>query len=245
MPIASYPIPCPMGPRPAWRDPQVTAIHATLTRMGNAPRRHAEEALRDSEERFRRIAGMTTGEWIREQGAGCRRAATSSATAPSRASSGRVRTKWSGTTIPISFPTNRDFTTMRPGRKYIWAQDKPGELWENWSAREIVDDRARHQNPFAISCSETTRGSTTGPYHSYTRTVNIRAASVILELVWVLQVNDCTRAEIVKGLQALFGLPNFKPMASDEIARGLIWFDAGMDFGDAVHLDIMTSAERG
>jgi hypothetical protein len=30
--------------------------------------------------------------------------------------------------------------------------------------------------------------------------------SVILELVWVRQVNDCTRAEIVKGLRALFGL---------------------------------------
>lgn len=36
--------------------------------------------------------------------------------------------------------------------------------------------------------------------------------SVLLELVWVLQVNDCTRDEIVKGLRALFGLPNFKPM---------------------------------
>jgi hypothetical protein len=56
--------------------------------------------------------------------------------------------------------------------------------------------------------------------------------SVILELAWALQVNDCTRAEIVKGLRALFGLPNFKPMALDEIDRALIWFDAGMEFGD-------------
>jgi hypothetical protein len=49
----------------------------------------------------------------------------------------------------------------------------------------------------------------------------------------VLHVNDCTRAEIVKGLRALFGLPNFKPMGLDEIARAVSWFDAGMDFGDA------------
>jgi predicted nucleic-acid-binding protein len=67
--------------------------------------------------------------------------------------------------------------------------------------------------------------------------------SVILELVWVLQVNDCTRAEIVKGLRALFGLPNFKPMALDEIARALSWFDAGMDFGDAVHLALSAKAD--
>jgi predicted nucleic-acid-binding protein len=67
--------------------------------------------------------------------------------------------------------------------------------------------------------------------------------SVILELVWVLQVNDCTRAEIVKGLRALFGLPNFKPMALDEIDRALIWFDAGMDFGDAVHPALSAKAD--
>jgi predicted nucleic-acid-binding protein len=67
--------------------------------------------------------------------------------------------------------------------------------------------------------------------------------SVILELVWVLQVNDCTRAEIVKGLRALFGVPNFKPMALDEIDRALSWFDAGMDFGDAVHLALSAKAD--
>ena len=67
--------------------------------------------------------------------------------------------------------------------------------------------------------------------------------SVILELAWVLQVNDCTRAEIVKGLRALFGLPNFKPMALDEIDRALSWFDAGMDFGDAVHLALSAKAD--
>ncbi len=60
--------------------------------------------------------------------------------------------------------------------------------------------------------------------------------SVLLELVWVLEINDCTREEIVKGLRALFGLPNFKPMEFEAMAHALRWYEAGMDFGDAVHL---------
>ncbi len=43
-------------------------MRTTLTRTGTTARPRAEEALRDSEERFRRIAGMT-GEWIWEQDA--------------------------------------------------------------------------------------------------------------------------------------------------------------------------------
>jgi sigma-B regulation protein RsbU (phosphoserine phosphatase) len=77
--------------------------------MGNAPHRHAEEALRDSEERFRRIAGMTTGEWIWEQGA-VQEGRYIFSNGAVRASSGRVRTKSSGTTIPTSLPTTPDFT---------------------------------------------------------------------------------------------------------------------------------------
>ena len=60
------PDPVPHGTE-AGTDPQLTAMRTTFTRMGSAPRRQAEEALRDSEERFRRIAGMN-GEWICEQG---------------------------------------------------------------------------------------------------------------------------------------------------------------------------------
>ncbi len=46
-PVAWYPIPCNVGARPARRDPQVTAMRTTRTRMGSAPRRHTEEVLRD------------------------------------------------------------------------------------------------------------------------------------------------------------------------------------------------------
>ncbi|MHB8455594.1 MAG: type II toxin-antitoxin system VapC family toxin [Acidiferrobacterales bacterium] len=64
--------------------------------------------------------------------------------------------------------------------------------------------------------------------------------SVLLELVWVLEINDCTRGEIVKGLRALFGLPNFKPMEFEAMTHTLRWYEAGMDFGDAVHLALCT-----
>lgn len=60
--------------------------------------------------------------------------------------------------------------------------------------------------------------------------------TVILELVWVLQVNDCSREEIAKGLRALLGLPNFKPKEFESLACALGWFDDGMDFADALHL---------
>lgn len=60
--------------------------------------------------------------------------------------------------------------------------------------------------------------------------------TVILELVWVLQVNDCSRVEIGKGLRALLGLPNFKPKEFESLACALGWFDEGMDFADALHL---------
>ncbi len=67
--------------------------------------------------------------------------------------------------------------------------------------------------------------------------------SVLLELVWVLQVNDCTRGEIVTGLRALFGLPNFRPMEFEATTYALRWFEQGMDFGDALHLALSAKAE--
>lgn len=60
--------------------------------------------------------------------------------------------------------------------------------------------------------------------------------TVILELVWVLQVNDCSREQITKGLRALLGLPNFKPKEFESLACALGWFESGMDFADALHL---------
>lgn len=42
--------------------------------------------------------------------------------------------------------------------------------------------------------------------------------TVILELVWVLQVNDCSREQITRGLRTLLGLPNFKPKEFEAVA---------------------------
>lgn len=60
--------------------------------------------------------------------------------------------------------------------------------------------------------------------------------TVVLELVWVLESYDCTREEIVLALHALLGLPNFKPKAFDALCHAIQWYEAGMDFGDALHL---------
>jgi predicted nucleic-acid-binding protein len=60
--------------------------------------------------------------------------------------------------------------------------------------------------------------------------------TVILELVWVLESYDCTREEILHGLRALLGLPNFKPKSFEALCHAIKWYEAGMDFGDALHL---------
>lgn len=92
----------------------------------------------------------------------------------------------------------------------------------------LRDDEKQYRT--AVSLLQKTREYTAPP-------------SVLLELVWVLEVNDCTRDEIVKGLHALFGLPNFKPMAFEAMAYALQWYEAGMDFGDAVHLALSAETD--
>ncbi|MGD9787042.1 MAG: type II toxin-antitoxin system VapC family toxin [Sulfuricellaceae bacterium] len=67
--------------------------------------------------------------------------------------------------------------------------------------------------------------------------------TVLLELVWVLKVNGCTREEIAKGLRLLFGLPNFKPKEFEALCYALQWFEQGMDFGDALHLALSADDE--
>lgn len=67
--------------------------------------------------------------------------------------------------------------------------------------------------------------------------------TVLLELVWVLEACDCTRSEILKGLRALLGLPNFKPAETDALAYALHWYEGGMDFADALHLALSAKAD--
>lgn len=67
--------------------------------------------------------------------------------------------------------------------------------------------------------------------------------TVMLELVWVLESYDCTRAEVLQGLRALLGLPNFKPKSFEALCHAIKWYEAGMDFGDALHLALSESDE--
>ena len=67
--------------------------------------------------------------------------------------------------------------------------------------------------------------------------------TVILELVWVLESSDCTRDEVLKSLRVLLGLPNFKPKSFEALCQAIKWYEAGMDFGDALHLALSAGDE--
>ena len=67
--------------------------------------------------------------------------------------------------------------------------------------------------------------------------------TVLLELVWVLESYDCTRPEILQALRMLLGLPNFKPKSFEAICYAVNWYEAGMDFGDALHLALSAGDE--
>ena len=60
--------------------------------------------------------------------------------------------------------------------------------------------------------------------------------TVLLELVWVLEANDCTPADIERGLNLLLGLRNFKPPQAHAVRQALQGYSQGMDFADALHL---------
>lgn len=67
--------------------------------------------------------------------------------------------------------------------------------------------------------------------------------TVMLELVWVLESYDCTRQEVLQSLRALLGLPNFKPKSFEALCHAIKWYEAGMDFGDALHLAMSAGDE--
>lgn len=68
--------------------------------------------------------------------------------------------------------------------------------------------------------------------------------SVMLELVWVLEVNDCSTADIVRGLNLLLGLPNFKPQQADALRQALLGYAQGLDFADALHLALSQASQE-
>lgn len=68
--------------------------------------------------------------------------------------------------------------------------------------------------------------------------------TVMQELVWVLEVNDCAREDIARGLGLLLGLPNFKPQQPEALRQALTRYTQGLDFADALHLALSQGREE-
>lgn len=67
--------------------------------------------------------------------------------------------------------------------------------------------------------------------------------TVCLELVWVLEVSDCSRAEIARAIRLLIGLPNLTVSPVEILLNALRWYEGGMDFADAMHLAMSIESE--
>jgi predicted nucleic-acid-binding protein len=67
--------------------------------------------------------------------------------------------------------------------------------------------------------------------------------TVILELVWVLESNNCAPSEICHGLGLLMNLHNFKPAHEHVIRKALTAYANGLDFADALHLGLSQKEE--
>jgi len=62
--------------------------------------------------------------------------------------------------------------------------------------------------------------------------------TIVLELVWVLECSDCSRAEIAAALRHVLGLPNMRVANEAAFYRAVQWFEQGLDFADALHLGL-------
>ena len=67
--------------------------------------------------------------------------------------------------------------------------------------------------------------------------------TVMLELVWVLESNDCSPVEIAHALTMLLDLPNFRLAQADAVRAALGAYMKGMDFADALHLSMSIGAD--
>lgn len=68
--------------------------------------------------------------------------------------------------------------------------------------------------------------------------------TVLLETERVLRgAYDIGRATIASSIRQLLGLPNIALANAQAIAQALEWFEAGLDFADALHLALAGEAE--
>ena len=59
----------------------------------------------------------------------------------------------------------------------------------------------------------------------------------------MLEISDCSRAEIARAVRLLLGLTNFAAHHLDSLLFALRWYEAGMDFADALHLAMSAQDE--
>ncbi|OAD19811.1 PilT domain-containing protein [Candidatus Thiomargarita nelsonii] len=63
--------------------------------------------------------------------------------------------------------------------------------------------------------------------------------TVLLELVWVLASKsgyDLSRELVLERVRHILGLPNVVMQDAEHVVIALDWYEAGMDFADALHL---------
>ncbi len=63
--------------------------------------------------------------------------------------------------------------------------------------------------------------------------------TVLLELVWVLGSKsgyDLSRELVLKRVRHILGLPNVVMQDAEHVVIALDWYEAGMDFADALHM---------
>lgn len=70
-------------------------------------------------------------------------------------------------------------------------------------------------------------------------------ASVLLESEWVLRAAYGFDADAIrKAFQGLMGLPTVHVESSERVAMALGWYEAGLDFADALHLASSSGADQ-
>lgn len=67
--------------------------------------------------------------------------------------------------------------------------------------------------------------------------------TVMLELVGVLESNACSPADIAHAVAMLIDLPNIRLAQADAVRAALNAYVQGMDFADALHLELSSDAD--
>lgn len=69
--------------------------------------------------------------------------------------------------------------------------------------------------------------------------------TVFLEMEWVMRsVYGLDRGAIAGGFRRLLGLAEIRIESETQLVQALVWYDAGLDFADALHVAASGEASR-